>query len=74
MNPAITVNQRSIMEHTSHRAANGNFCGESPDMDRLVELGLMQYAGKVAWCPDKYYRLTQAGRDFLRSTQQQGPK
>lgn len=69
---AITVEQRSIMEHTARHAANGLFCGDSPNMQALVTLGLMEYAGKVSWCPDKYFRLTTAGRDFLRGTQQQG--
>jgi hypothetical protein len=41
------------------------YCGNSPDMKKLVENGLMEFAGKAAWCPDEYFRLTKTGRELV---------
>ena len=64
--PAITREQLGILLHTRDRASAGAFCGDSPDMQELVRLGLMESAGRVSFVPDEYFRLTPAGRDFLR--------
>jgi len=61
----LTKNQRNILEHTNSRAANGNCCGDSLDIQKLVFLGLMEFVGTTGFCPDKYYRLTPAGRKTL---------
>lgn len=63
---ALTREQVSILAHTVHRAAGNCYCGGGPDMDRLVELGLMEFAGQVSWVPDKYYHITPAGREQLQ--------
>ena len=34
-------------------------------MDSLVEIGLMKYIGTPAWCPDKFYAITDKGRAVL---------
>ena len=34
-------------------------------MDSLVEIGLMKYIGTPAWCPDKFYAITEMGRAVL---------
>lgn len=65
--PALSAEQRDILHHTIHRAAGGRYCGGGPDMDRLVELGYMEYLGTPGWCPDPFYRITRAGREALRS-------
>lgn len=64
---ALTREQLSILDHTEHRAARGLYCGDGPDMDRLVELGLMELAGRVKYVPEPYYRITSAGRVRLNS-------
>lgn len=62
---AVTLNQEQIeiLNHTRSRAAGGRYCGGSPDMDRLVELGYMEDLGKPSWCPDNYYAITAKGKD-----------
>jgi hypothetical protein len=66
--PALTHEQIEILFHTRDRAAGGFFCGGSPAMDGLVEQGLMEFAGKKAYVPDSYYRMTPKGRELLRLT------
>jgi len=61
----LTPEQRAILHHTAHRAANGHYCGGGPDMDRLVELGLMTPIGSKACVPDPYFTITPAGRAVL---------
>lgn len=60
----LTQNQKDILNHTATRTANRLYCGDSPDMQILVKKGLMQYAGKTAFCPDKYFRLTPRGKQI----------
>lgn len=64
---ALTASMIEILDHTKNRAARGLYCGGSETMDRLCEMKLMAYAGKTEWCPDKYYRITEAGRAALVS-------
>ena len=58
----MNTEQRSILEHTAHRAAGGLFCGDSPDMQALVEEGLMDSVGRKPGVPDEYFRITGKGR------------
>jgi len=62
--PLLNLNseQKHIIEHT---ISNGTYCGDSPDMDALVKLGLMQYMGKKSFVPDGYYNVTRAGREAV---------
>lgn len=57
--------QIEILHHTVHRAAGGFYCGGSKEMDELVQLGLMEYAGRKSFVPDPYYKITTAGRNAL---------
>ena len=59
--------EQDILWHTEHRAAGGFYCGGGPDMDSLVERGLMEYAGRKPFVPDPYYRITSEGRAALRA-------
>lgn len=64
--------QIEILDHTAHRAAGGRYCGNSPDMQALVAAGLMASCGKVAWCPDEYFRMTPAGREAFLAANDSG--
>ena len=61
----ITMAQWEILDHTKHRAANQNYCGDSSDMQVLVKLSLMRSVGKVGFCEDEYFTITKAGREQL---------
>ena len=61
----LTAEQRAILDHTANKAAGGRYCGDSPDMQKLVELGLMESAGRLSFVPDEYFRLTSAGRRWM---------
>lgn len=61
--------QVEILDHTVSRAANGLYCGDSPDMRELVRLGLMQNAGRKSFVPDPYFRITTKGREALAASQ-----
>lgn len=54
-----------ILDHTVKRAAGGRYCGGGETMDELVDIGLMKYIGTPAWCPDKFYAITDKGRAVL---------
>ena len=62
----LTNNQREILYHTAHRAANSLYCGDSEDMQELVRLGLMRSAGKKSFVPDEYFTITPKGKQVLR--------
>jgi len=57
-----------ILDHTLHRAANQQFCGDSPAMQELVEAGLMRSLGRKSFAPDEYFGITRAGRTALAIT------
>ncbi len=57
----LTAEHLDILEHTAKRAAGRKYCGGSPEMTELVSAGLMRSLGKVAWCPDEYFTITQDG-------------
>ena len=61
---SITDEQMSILKHTETNNT-GYFCGDSPDMQRLVELKLMESAGRKSFVPDEYFRLTSNWRIVL---------
>lgn len=67
--PALNREQIAILDHTEHLAARGLYCGGGKDMDALVALGMMESAGRAAWCPDEYFRITGKGRAALRQAQ-----
>lgn len=64
---SVTRQQLEILHHTEHRAAGGFYCGGGKDMDALVAAGLMEYAGRKPFVPDRYYRITSEGRRVLLS-------
>lgn len=64
----ITKEQRGILEHATYRAVGNLFCGDSDDMQILVQLGLMESAGNKSFAPDEYFRLTRLGRKALQET------
>lgn len=61
--------QREILDHIIHRAAQQMFCGNcaDPDIQTLVQAGLMRYCGSPGFLPngDGYYTITEAGRKAL---------
>lgn len=63
---ALTKEQIAILEHTVKRAANRAYCGGGPDMDYLVNAGLMVSLGKPGWSMDEFYTITDAGLEVLR--------
>lgn len=63
----LTRNQREILEHTATRAAGGLYCGNEPDMQSLVDAGLMEFGGRKSFVPDPYFRITEAGLEALRA-------
>lgn len=62
----ITNKQREILEHTAYRAADGLYCGDSEDVQKLVKLGLLVSAGKKSFVPDEYFQLTALGCTALK--------
>ncbi len=62
----LTKEQIAILDHTKHRTANGLYCGDSPDMQILVEKGLMYSSGKRSFCPDEYFGITVTGTKALK--------
>ena len=71
----LTENQLGILDHTMHRASvPGLFCGDSADMQVLVQLGFMASAGRVPWVPDEYFRCTAAGHKAWQDWKDAQPK
>jgi hypothetical protein len=66
---ALSKECLSILDHTVCRAAQGRYCGDSPEMQILVSMGLMESAGKVSWVPDEYFHITEEGRRVLSDFQ-----
>ena len=64
----LNTEQVAILDHTAHRAAGGLYCGDSPDMQKLVEMGLMVSQGRKSFVPDEYFRMTGKGREALRKS------
>ena len=65
----LSKEQVAIMHHTACRAVAGLYCGDSPDMQKLVEAGLMECAGQKSFVPDPYFRLTGKGREALSNNE-----
>jgi len=57
----FTKEHFEILDHTIHRAAGRLYCGDSPEMRELVAAGYMESVGRVSFCPDEYFKITQAG-------------
>jgi hypothetical protein len=60
----LTQNQMNILEHTAYRAAGGFYCGDSTNMQVLVNRGLMVFAGGKGFVNDDYFKLTDLGRQL----------
>ena len=69
MDIELTKAKLEILHHTAHRAARGLYCGDSEDMNELVESGLMEFAGRCGFVPDGYYRITDEGRESLAAAE-----
>ena len=63
----INKEKIAIMDHTVHRAAGGVYCGDSRDMQEMVDDGLMESAGKKSFVPSEYFRITARGRGVLQA-------
>lgn len=61
----LTKEHIEILKHTAYRAARHMYCGDSPEMQELVEAGYMKYLGTVAWCEDKFFTITPNGLTLL---------
>ena len=61
----LNQEQIEILKHTTNRAANGLYCGNSPDMQELVKSGLMVSAGFKSFVPDEYFQITKQGKQEL---------
>ncbi len=62
----LSKEEKSILTHTRDAAPAGRFCGDSPEMQHLVSLGLMESAGRLSFVPDEYFRLTAEGQRAVR--------
>ena len=58
----INNEQKAIL---NHMIKNGLFCGDSSDMDWLVDNDLAEFAGRKSFVPDGYYRITAKGKGAL---------
>lgn len=65
-NLELSKNQIEILDHTLNRATGKRYCGECPDVRRLVIMGLMRELGKVSWVPDPYFTITDEGIKALQ--------
>lgn len=68
----LTEEQIAILKHTKYRAAGGRYCGDSKDMDILVNKGLMESLGRVSYVPSGYYGLTTKGDDLVNEMNDEG--
>ena len=65
----MTREKAAILDHAlSH--AGGYYCGDSPEMQELVEDGLMRSAGRKSFVPDEYFCITTKGKAALQSYHQ----
>ena len=65
----LNKEQIEILNHAAYKAANGFYCGDSPDMRQLVMEGLMVSAGRKSFVPDEYFSITKKGREILKNSQ-----
>lgn len=60
----VNREQVEIMKHTL--ICPGHlYCGDSEDMQDLIQRGFMEFAGRKSFVPDPYFRITPAGNQFL---------
>jgi len=64
---AVSKREFDILDHTINRAANGLYCGDSDEMKRLVQAGLMECAGRKSFVPEPYFRITASGREAWKA-------
>ena len=62
----LNKEQIAIMRHAYERAPNGLYCGDSPDMQRLLQMELMELRGRKSYVPEPYFTLTLRGRAILQ--------
>lgn len=62
MSVSINLEEMDVLRHTIR---NRRYCGETPVVRSLVDKGLMKSVGRVDWCPDEYFAVTDAGRDMV---------
>ena len=62
----LNVEQVAILNHTFNNE-HGLFCGDSKNMQALVEQGLMESAGRKSFVPDEYFRLTDTGKEVVKT-------
>ena len=58
----LTIEHIEILKHTEK---NGLFCGDSKEMQDLLGLKMMEYAGRKSFVPDPYFRLMNDGKTAL---------
>jgi len=63
----LNKEQLAILDHTVSRAANGLYCGDSSDMQKLVEAGLMASQGRKSFVPDEYFCITAIGLEAIKN-------
>lgn len=61
----LNQEHKLILRHTACNTTYGLYCGDSTEMQELVEGGLMEFAGKKSFVPDPYFRITKAGKEAL---------
>ena len=70
----LTEEQIAILDHTLSRAPKRRYCGNSSDMKRLVDLGLMRSLGKPIWALDEYFTITTKGCVMFAAAKEQKRK
>lgn len=63
----LTREQLAILDHADNRSAYGLYCGDSPEMQSLVDAGMMVIAGRKSFVPEEYFRITRIGQEALCS-------
>ena len=65
----LTKEHFEILKHT---AKNGLYCGDSPEMQELVEFKLMEPAGRKSFVPDPYFRVGPDGKGMVEDMDELG--
>ena len=60
----LNKEQIAILKFTENKV-DYLYCGNSLDMQILLNLKLMRYAGKLPYVPDSYFTITKKGREIL---------
>lgn len=72
----MTLNNEhhAILYHTMNRAFGRLYCGDSTEMQELVQAGLMVSAGKKSFAPDEYFTITYEGKQALEEAHDTSPR